>query len=55
MDKKMKSCFTGHIVMHSVFGLGLGLLLASWFQGLANMWLGLGLMVIAVILDAMRK
>ena len=55
MDKKMKECFTPHVLMHSLFGLGLGLLLVSWFPSLAMAWLGIVLMVVAVVLDYMRK
>lgn len=55
MNEKMKSCFTAHIMMHSLFGLGLGFLLAALFQGLATVWLGLVLMIVAVVLDMFRK
>ncbi len=55
MNAKMKSCFTPHAMMHSFFGLGLGLLLAALFVGLASVWLGVVLMVVAFVLDWMRK
>ncbi len=55
MNKKMKDCFTPHAVMHSFFGLGLGLLVAALFPGLASILLGLAIMVVAVVLDMMRK
>lgn len=55
MNKKVKSCFTGHIAMHSLFGLGLGILLASLSQSLAVWWLGIGLMAAAIVADSMRK
>jgi hypothetical protein len=55
LSKKMQACFTPHVMMHSLFSLGLGLLLASWFPGLANMWLGLVFMVVGVAWDMMRK
>jgi len=55
MDKKMKSCFTPHVVMHSLFGLGLGLFLSSFIPGLSNWWLGLGLIILALVLDMMKK
>ena len=55
MNTKMKSCFTPHVIMHSLFGLGLGLFLASLFPVLAVVWLGLVLMLAAVIWDMMRK
>lgn len=55
MNEKMKECFRPHVLMHSLFGLGLGLLLAAVFEGLRQAWLGLVLMVVAVVLDFMRK
>jgi hypothetical protein len=55
MNAKVKECFTPHVLMHSLFGLGLGLLLAAVFQDLRQAWLGLVLMVVAVVLDMMRK
>lgn len=55
MNAKMKSCMTPHVMMHSLFGLGLGILLVSLIPSLGLVWLGLGLMVLSVILDAMRK
>ncbi len=55
MNAKMRSCFTAHIAMHSLFGLGLGILLATAVTGLRTVWLGVVLMVVAVILDMMRK
>ena len=51
----MKECFTPHVLMHSLLGLGLGFLLVSWFPSLASMWLGIVLIVVAVVLDFMRK
>lgn len=55
MDKKMKECFKPHVMMHSLFGLGLGVTLVSLLPGLAMLWLGVGLMVVAFVLDWMRK
>lgn len=51
----MKACLTPHIMMHSLFGLGLGLLLATLIPLLQVVWLGPLLMVVSVILDTMRK
>jgi len=51
----MKECFTPHVLMHSLFGLGLGLLLAALIPSLANVWLGVVLVVVALGLDLMRK
>jgi len=55
MNAKMKSCFTPHAMMHSLFGLGLGILLVSLFPTLGLVWIGVSLMVVAMVLDAMRK
>ncbi len=54
-SKKMKECFAPHVMMHSLFGLGLGLLLTTLIPQLRMVWLGLGLMAVAFILDATRK
>ena len=55
MNAKMKSCFTPHIMMHSLFGLGLGALIVSVIPGLRSLWLGLAIMAVAVVLDTTRK
>ncbi len=55
MEDKMKECFAPHAIYHSLFGLGLGYLLAALFPVLANIWLGVVLMVVAIALDKMRK
>lgn len=55
MDAKMKSCFTPHVMMHSLFGLGLGVFIVSFVPALGMWWLGLLLMVVAVVFDSMRK
>ncbi|MGE5041496.1 MAG: hypothetical protein ACM3IJ_01190 [Candidatus Levyibacteriota bacterium] len=41
--------------MHSLFALGLGFLLTSFVPALSNLWLGLVLMVVAIVMDGMRK
>ncbi|HSX40112.1 MAG TPA: hypothetical protein VLF68_00715 [Candidatus Saccharimonadales bacterium] len=51
----MKSCFTGHVIMHSLFGLGLGIFLTALIPSLSMLWLGLVLMVVAIVFDMMRK
>lgn len=51
----MKECFTPHAIMHSLIGLGLGVLLVSLFPGLAIWWLGVLILVVAVVWDMMRK
>jgi len=55
MNAKIKSCFTPHVLMHSLFGLGLGLLLSALIPSLANVWLGIIIVVVALVLDTMRK
>lgn len=55
MDAKMKECFTPHVMMHSLIGLGLGLVVVSLVPALANLWLGVGLVVVGVVWDKMRK
>ena len=55
MNEKMKECFKPHVLMHSLFGLGLGLLLAAVFADLRQAWLGLVVMAVALVLDFMRK
>ncbi len=55
MDKKMKECFTPHAMMHSLMGLGLGLLLAALVPSLQMVWLGVVIVVVAMVLDFMRK
>ena len=52
---KIKSCFSPHVLMHSLFGLGLGILLASTISAAANAWLGVVLIIVSITLDSMRK
>ncbi|MBI2029627.1 hypothetical protein HYT02_04380 [Candidatus Gottesmanbacteria bacterium] len=55
MNEMMKECFKPHVLMHSLFGLGLGLFLVYLFPALNIVWLGPLLMVISIVLDVMRK
>ncbi len=56
MNAKMKSCFTPHAIMHSLLGLGIGLLLAALIPALSSsIWLGVIIIVVALGLDMMRK
>ncbi|MBI2589547.1 hypothetical protein HYW32_00725 [Candidatus Berkelbacteria bacterium] len=55
MDEKVKECFSAHTLTHSLFGLGLGLLLAALIASLANVWIGVGVMVVALLIDWMQK
>lgn len=55
MNGKMKSCFTPHVLMHSLFGFGLALVLIHFIPVLNSVVLGVVLMVLALIADSMRK
>ena len=54
-SEKMQSCMTPHVLMHSLFGLGLGILIVSFFPDFAMWWLGVLIIVAAMIMDSMRK
>lgn len=51
----MKECFKPHVLMHSLFGLGLGILLVNLIPSLNSLMIGIGVMVLAVVLDMVRK
>lgn len=56
MDKaQTKECFKPHTMLHSLFGLGLGIIAAAIFNfhGMAGFSLGLVLIVIAFVGDFM--
>ncbi len=55
MSEKTRACFAPHVMMHSLFGLGLGLLLAAVVPSLSAVWLGVVVMAAATVLDVMRK
>lgn len=55
MSEKMKECLKPHVLMHSLFGLGLGITLTALVSALSNFWLGVVLMVVAFALDYKRK
>ena len=55
MNSKMKDCFAPHTLMHSLFGLGLGIVLINLIPSLGNLWIGLVLIVAALLADMMRK
>ena len=55
MNGKMKECFTPHAMMHNLFGIGLGILLVALIPALNNLWLGVGLIAVALVVDSMRK
>lgn len=46
MEGKMKACFEKHPTAHTVFGIGIGLLLAGLIVGVASgTWVVLGIIV----------
>lgn len=55
MDKMMKECFKPHALVHSLAGLGVGLLLVGWMPNLAmnGVMYGLIVIVLAIVLDFM--
>jgi predicted Na+-dependent transporter len=53
--KSMKQCMNRHIFMHSLFGLGVGLILTDIWPGLAKWWLGLILLILSFGLHPMPK
>ncbi len=55
MDAKMKACFTPHAMTHGLLGLGLGIVLVSLIPGLNSLWLGVVVVVVALVVDMMRK
>lgn len=55
MSRKMKECFTPHVMMHSLVGLGIGITLVSLFPGLGMLWLGILIIIVAVVFDMMRR
>ena len=48
MDKKIKECMKPHALMHSLAGLGIGLILVSLIPALVDNALMLGLVVLVV-------
>lgn len=51
----MKECFTPHAMMHSLLGIGLGIVLVNIVPSLNSLWLGVVIAVVAIVLDKMRK
>ncbi|MBI3379316.1 hypothetical protein HY029_01015 [Candidatus Gottesmanbacteria bacterium] len=51
MDKMMKECMKPHALLHTVTGVGLGMLLSNWLglAGEMGMWWGVGLIVVGVV------
>lgn len=55
MNAKMKECFTPHALIHSLTGLGVGLIAAALFPSLASVLIGVVVIVVGIVLDMMRK
>lgn len=55
MSAKMNECFKPHAMMHSLMGLGLGIILVNLVPALNILLLGVALVVVAMVLDYMRK
>lgn len=51
----MKECFTPHAMMHNLMGLGIGILLVSVIPSLGVWWIGVIVVIVAMVLDYMRK
>lgn len=51
MEKMMKECMKAHPLLHSVLGVGLGILLTNWFglTGDTSMLLGWGLLAAGIV------
>ena len=48
-SEKVKDCFTPHVILHSAFGLGLGLMIPTFLPGMQGQTLFLIGVVFAVI------
>lgn len=53
--KDLKECFTPHVIMHVLSGVGAGIVLVNLIPGLNILWLGIALIVVTVAADLMRK
>ena len=51
MEAKMKACMTPHALAHSLAGAGVGLILAALITGLANVTIGVIVLVAAIVID----
>lgn len=52
MKMDLKRCFTTHVLLHNLFGIGLGLVLVGLFKGLAASALMLGVVLVVIALGA---
>lgn len=55
MNKKMRECFTPHAMIHSLTGVGIGIIAANLIPILNSLMVGLIVLVIGIIWDMMRK
>lgn len=53
MDKMMKECMKPHALVHSLAGLGVGLIVAALAPSFATVMYGIIVIVVAVVLDFM--
>ncbi len=55
MNGKTNDFFTPHALMHDLLGLGVGILIVALIPSLTNFWLGVVVIVVALVLDIARK
>ncbi len=53
MDAMMKECMKPHALVHSLAGLGVGLILVSLVPSLGTLMYGVVVIVVAIVLDMM--
>ena len=54
MDKQMKECLKPHSMVHTLFGLGIGVVLANWltnFSGQSGLVIGLFFILVAFMFE----
>jgi len=51
MEAKIKACTNPHALAHSLAGAGIGLILAALVTGLANVTIGIIVLVAAIVID----
>ncbi len=52
MKMDLKRCFTPHALLHNLFGIGIGLILAVLVPSLATLTIGIVVVVVALVADA---
>ena len=54
MDKQMKECMKPHSMVHTLFGIGIGVVLANWLitlSGQSGLVIGLFLILVAFMFE----